>query len=166
MACRGVLFALTEAEVAALRACGKDAACLTHLLEEIEERTFGSQPQWKQETDKAWDAIHRLLGDGDLSFDTGPEPLRFAVLGGESIRRKGYLLSLKTPDQVRAVAEAMEAVDAGEFFALYQDMDAGAYGYPKSQEDCECSWDWFTEMAAFYQRIAASGRWVLFSVDP
>ena len=88
MACLGVHFALTEEEVSGLRGIETDAGRLEHLQEELEATYFGDQAEFKAETDKAWDAMHRLLGDGELSFTSGPDPLRLTVIGGEPLYRQ------------------------------------------------------------------------------
>src|SRR5437588_7482753 len=64
MACRGVLFAITNGQAEELRAArGDDSTILSIVQDEIEEA-------WDEEhlcqTDKAWDAIHRCLADGTL----------------------------------------------------------------------------------------------------
>src|SRR5205807_3702890 len=64
MACRGVLFAITNEQAEELRAArGDDSTILSIVQDEIEEA-------WDEEhlcqTDKAWDAIHRCLADGTL----------------------------------------------------------------------------------------------------
>jgi len=79
MAYRGVHFAITHEEVAQLRSLHDESNRLDWLQEEIEEKYFSELPEFKAESDKAWDALHRLLGDGDLTYDSGPEPLRFLL---------------------------------------------------------------------------------------
>jgi hypothetical protein len=64
----GVHFALVEKDARRMqRARGNDA--LQEVLEEIEERW---DRRWLQETDKAWDAIHRCLTDGYLRSGSTP----------------------------------------------------------------------------------------------
>ncbi|MGH3149488.1 MAG: DUF1877 family protein [Streptosporangiaceae bacterium] len=49
-------------------------------VRELEEQWDAS---YLQQTDKAWDAIHRCLADGTLAWAGGDWPLNGAVLGGE-----------------------------------------------------------------------------------
>lgn len=98
MGCLGVHFALTAEEAAKLKSFEGDSDRLEYLQEQIEADYFEGHPELKAESDKAWDAIHRLLGDGDLSYCTGPEPLRFVVMGGEPIYAEGRYV-LFTADQ-------------------------------------------------------------------
>lgn len=71
MSCLGVHFALTEKEAAHLRSLGDEQARLDHLQESIEETYFNEHPELKAESDKAWDAMHRTLADGELTWDGG-----------------------------------------------------------------------------------------------
>jgi len=108
MACRGVLFAITQEEAQRLRAAaGNDEAVLNIVQEEIEQA-------WDEahlcETDKAWDAIHRCLGNGTLARGKGP--LSLCILGGQQLHRDpNYIISLLTPEQVKAVANALRPLD-------------------------------------------------------
>jgi hypothetical protein len=82
MACRGVLFAITQEEAQRLRAArGDDKAVSSIIQDEIEEA-------WDEahlcQTDKAWDAIHRCLGDGTLA--SGEDPHSLCILGGEQLQ--------------------------------------------------------------------------------
>lgn len=61
MGCLAVLFALDEQQVLNLEAVPrKDRAYYMH--EEIEEIFFDDYPEYTQELDKAWDAMHREIG--------------------------------------------------------------------------------------------------------
>ena len=72
MSCLGVHFALTAEEVDNLKAFEDDAERLEHLQEEIEETYLEEYRELTAQTDKAWDAIHRLLSDGELSYERWP----------------------------------------------------------------------------------------------
>lgn len=166
MGCLGVHFALTGEDVEALKSFEDDGERLDYFHEEIEDRYFSDHPDLAAESDKAWDAMHRLLSDGDLSYYDGPEPFRFTVIGGEPIyAQPDHIMSLKTPDQVKALAVVLPGITKEEFRAKYDLMDAGKYGFPKSDEDFEYTWEWFTGVVALFQRAAKEGRWVLFSAD-
>ncbi len=68
MGCLAVLFALNEQDVEKLRSIDrKDRSAYMH--EEIEELFFDSYPEYMCELDKAWDAMHRMLTDGNLNFE-------------------------------------------------------------------------------------------------
>ncbi|RPI86834.1 MAG: DUF1877 family protein, partial [Planctomycetaceae bacterium] len=68
MSCLGVHFALTESEVQALLEFEDEQDRLDHIQEVIEEDYLSNQRELCAESDKAWDAIHRALGDGEMSF--------------------------------------------------------------------------------------------------
>ena len=166
MSCLGVHFALSAPEVSHLTSLKDDATRLDHLQEVIEGDYLYHHPEYTAQSDKAWDAMHRLLSDGELSYYDGPEPLRFAVIGGEPIYGEDdYIMSLKTPEQVKLVAEALPKITKAEFKKKYDLMDAGKYGCPKSEEDFEYTWEWFGGVVALFQKAAAENRYVLFTAD-
>jgi len=166
MSSRGVYFSLSETEVDKLKSFTDDTERLDYLQNEIEEEYFDAHEDRLAETDKAWDAMHRALSDGDLSFTTGPYPLRLAVLGGESLyTEKDYIMSLKTPEEVQDIARALAPITQNQFRKRYDAMDAKKYESPKSDEDFEFTWQTLSEIVAFYQNAAEENRWVLFSVD-
>ena len=108
MSCLGVHFALTEKEAARLRSIDDEQERLEYLQEDIEETYLGEYPDLSVESDKSWDAMHRALADGQLNWDGGQYPLNHTVLAGESLYRgSDYIMSLKTPQQVRDIAAAL-----------------------------------------------------------
>jgi uncharacterized protein DUF1877 len=164
MACRGVLFAITQEQALKLQAArGDDAAVLSMVQDEIEEA-------WDEahlcQTDKAWDAIHRCLGDGTLR--TSKDPLSLCILGGEQLHEhESYIVSLLTPAQVKQVAQAVQPIDREWLRARYFKINPADYGIPGmlSEQDFEYTWDWFEGVREFYQKAAAEARWSIFTVD-
>jgi len=166
MSCLGVHFALTEKEATHLRSLPDDQSRLDHLQEEIEETYFGEHPDLKAECDKSWDAMHRVLADGQLTWDGGEYPLSHVVLAGEPLYSESdYIMSLKTPQQVRDIAAALPAVTEAEFRRRYFAIDAKSYGFPLSEEDFGYTWDWFQGVRDLHTRAAKEGRSVLFTAD-
>ncbi|MEX0718775.1 MAG: YfbM family protein [Planctomycetaceae bacterium] len=167
MSCLGVHFALTEDEVAQLRSFDDEQERLDYLQEVIEETYFTSSPEWKAESDKAWDAMHRTLADGRLTWDGGQYPLNHTVLAGESLYgdTDAYIMSLKSPQQVRDIAAALPGITEDEFHRRYFAIDTESYGFPMSDQDFRYTWDWFQEVRDLYIRAAAEGRFVLFALD-
>jgi hypothetical protein len=163
MGCRGVHFAIDEADLAALRAV-PERGRPDHVAEVIEERYFGSD--YGAESDKAWDGMHRALADGKLTWDGGAYPLSHTVLGGEVLyTRDDYIMSLKTPVQVRDIAKALDALTEESFRRRYNAIDAADYDGEIGDEDFEYTWHWFTNVRDFYRRAAQDGRYVLFTAD-
>jgi hypothetical protein len=157
---------LSEQEVQTLRSFEDDRDHLDFLQSEIETKYFNEHKDRIAESDKAWDAMHRALGDGDLSWTTGPYPLRLAVIGGELIYAgDDYIMSLKTPAEVKDVAKAVVTITEDEFRQKYDAVDPDRYGFQKSEDDFGYTWDWFAGVVAFYQQAAAEDRWVLFTAD-
>jgi hypothetical protein len=166
MGCLGVHFALTDDEVRALRAQPSDSARLEYLQEEIEVLYFRERPDWKAESDKAWDAMHRTLTDGKIGWNNGKFPLSHVILGGEVIYRPDdYIMSLKTPDEVKAIAERLGGITEPDFRQRYFSIDPEDYGFPVSDEDYEYTWSSFQGVRDLYFRAADAGRYVLFTAS-
>lgn len=166
MACRGVHFAITADEANHLRSLADEQERLGFLQETIEEEYFEKSPQWKAESDKAWDAMHRLLADGELTWDGGTYPLNHTVLAGEVLYTESdYIMSLKTPEQVRDVAAALARIDEGEFRHRYFSIPPASYEMDLSDEDHAYTWEWFQEVRELFTQAAEAGRYVLFTAD-
>jgi hypothetical protein len=166
MSCLGVHFALTEKEVAHLRSLKDEQERIEYFQEVFEETYFGELPDLKAESDKSWDAMHRALVGGKLSWDGGQYPLNHTVLAGERLYTgSDYIMSLKTPQQVRDIAAALPAISKEEFRRRYFAIDARSYGFPLSDEDFQYTWDWFEGVRDLYTRASQEGRFVLFSAD-
>jgi hypothetical protein len=166
MSCLGVHFALTEKEAAHLRSLRDEQARLEHLQEVIEVTYFERQPDWIAESDKAWDAMHRALADGQLSWDGGEYPLNHTILAGELLYTDSdYIMSLKAPQQVRDIAAALPAITEDEFRRRYFAIDADSCDSPLSEEDFGYTWEWFQGVRELFSRAAQEGRYVLFTAD-
>ena len=166
MACLGVHFALSGDDVVALLSKSSDEERLTFLQEEIEERYFEEPAAYIAQSDKAWDAMHRALGGGLLSYDDGEYPLNHAVLGGEPLYGEDdYIMSLKTPAQVKDVAAAIADISNEQFRDRYNAIDSREYGFELTDEDFQYTWEWFQSVRSLYQTAASEGRHVLFTAD-
>jgi len=164
MACRGVHFAITDADLNALREAGSDEALIEIIQEVIEDR-WEKDAGFVCETDKAWDAIHRCLTDGRLECENGTEPLRFCILGGEQLYSgEDYIVSLVTHEKLQALAESLAQVTPEFIGQRYSELPDD-YGMEKSLEDCQYTWDWFSDLPAFFDRAEEAGRHVIFTVD-
>ena len=165
MGCLGVHFALDADQVAALWAAGNEDR-VEFVEEEFAEKLWSNDPSRAQETDKAWDAIHRSLTDGSLGWEAGDYPLNHVVFGGEwPYEGDDHIMSLKSPQQVRDVAAALRNVTRERLRAGYDRIDAASYGFPLTDEDFEYTWEWFQGVVQFYQRAAEAGHAVLFTAD-
>jgi hypothetical protein len=166
MSCLGVHFALTEDEATHLRSLDDEHARREHLQEVIEEKYFAEHPELIAESDKAWDAMHRVLTNGKLTWDGGEYPRNHVVLAGERLcTDSDYIMSLKTPQQVRDIAGALPAITEAEFRRRYFAIDADGYGFPMSEEDFGYTWELFQGVRDLYARAAQQRRFVLFTAD-
>lgn len=162
---RGLHIALTEDELATLRAAGDDDARRAALFA-IEDAAFpGGRAQ---ESDKAWFAIHlALTGKMPLrDADRSTYPLDRVIMGGEKIfGADDFIMRLIAPAEVADAAPALAAIDDGRLRDLYDARcnidDYLDYG----DEDFEYTLSWFEGVKEFFAREAGTGRHVLFSVD-
>lgn len=166
MGCLGVHFSLSADEVQKLRDIGDEAARVEYLHAVIESEYYTNHPQRLAESDKAWDAMHRSLADGSLSWEGGEYPLNHVVLGGEQLYTEtDFVMVLKTPAQVRDVAAALPRITRQELRRRYFVIDPDEYGMPVSEEDFEYTWEWFQNVCEFWKLAAEEGRYVLFTAD-
>ena len=165
MSCRGLFLAITDEEVAALTATATHAGRVEYTIGQLESTYFGSDRSC--ETDKAWDGIHSAFdGNGlELPFD-GSEPLKLVVLGGEPMHSESdHVLVLKTPEQARAAALALDGVDETAFRELYFAIDPNTYDGEIDEQEFGYHWDYLQDIKNFYRCAVAAGHSVLFSVD-
>lgn len=161
----GVHFAIDEADLAALRAVAESERP-DYLAEAIEERYLAGDKRYAAESDKAWDGMHRALADGKLTWDGGTYPLNHVVLGGELLYTvDDYIISLKTPAQVRDIVEALATMTAERLRVRYDAIDAASYDGELGDEDFDYTWAWFTNVRDLYSRAAQEGRYVLFTAS-
>jgi hypothetical protein len=160
MACRGVFFALTDAQEAAFLATRSDDE-VRHLIDKVESEW---DEDWLCEADQAWDAMHRCLGDGTLGSGRRASALDMAVLGaGHRYEGEEYAVALLRPDEVAEVATALESVTETWMRERYDRIDPTDYQGVLDDEDFEYTWQWFGDVREFYRRAAAAGRAVLFN---
>jgi hypothetical protein len=164
MASRGVHFALDARTVRKLKGFTSEEDLLDYFEEELEEKFFANQGDWLQETDKAWDAIHRSLTDGKLEWENGTYPLNHAILGGELLCScDDYILSLKSPKQVQDIAAGLEGVTKKRLKTGYDLIARKNCDWDPSPDDWKYTWSWFTPLVDFYQRAAKAKKSVIFS---
>ncbi|MCF2875558.1 MULTISPECIES: YfbM family protein [unclassified Tenacibaculum] len=166
MAYLGVLFSLSQKEVQKLKSFLSDEDRLDYLQEEIEEVYFEDYPERFAELEKSWDALHRSLTNGKLEWDNGSFPLNHTILGGELIyRKRNYIMSLKTPEQVKEIYSTLKDIAKTDLRTRYNKIDSKNYGFELTEEDFEYTWDWFEESKEFWKKADLENRYVLFTAD-
>lgn len=166
MSCLGVHFALPEEDVAALKGIVDMRARLDFLQRSIEERYMKEPATYAAESVNAWDAMHRVLSDGYLSWDGGNYPLNHTVIGGECLYfENDYIMSLKTPEQVRDIASALNVISEAWFREQYFALPANDYSAELSVDDFDYTWERFEIVRQLYRRAATEERYVLFTAD-
>jgi len=166
MGCLGVLFSLDDKTVSKLKSFNSDADRLDFLQEDIEETIMSNEPERFAEFDKSWDALHRSLTDGKLEWTNGVYPLNHVILGGQQIYHEDdYIMSLKTPEQVEKISEAIVTISEEDLRKGYNKIDSKDYGFDLTDEDYEYTWTWFKSSLEFWKKAASEKRFVLFTVD-
>ena len=113
----------------------------------IEEEYFNKYPDKLCELDKSWDAIHRTLTDGKLEWTNGDYPLNHIILGGEILYfQQDYIMTLKTPDQVKDIFKGFDLVTKETFRNRYFKIDKDLYGFGTTEEDLDYTWTWFSNL--------------------
>ena len=162
MSCLGVHFALADERLNELLSRRGDGAVLEFVQEKLEADW---DKEWLQETDKAWDAIHRCLTDGTLESHKGV-PLAKCVLGGRQLYQgSDYIVSLLDCTDVWEIAALLKGIDKCNMRTRYERLKETDYAPFFSDGDFEYTWTWFERLNAFFQRAASSRRAVLFTAD-
>ncbi|WP_155391668.1 DUF1877 family protein [Catellatospora paridis] len=147
-----------------LQAVLDDAAVVDELLYGDLEDDDGEMPEPELDLDKSWHGVHYLLTGTawDISQGAGE-----AVLGGEEIGEDGGYgpARLFTPEAVRAVAAALDALDLDALRARFDPRAMAAldiYPSPGAElakfDDLAAS---LTDLHRFYKGAAADGQAVL-----
>jgi hypothetical protein len=166
MSCLGVLFAIDETEVRKQRACHGDRDRLAYVQDDLEERFLGADRAHAAEADKAWDPIHRALTDGSLAYEDRNFPYGHLILSGERLYfDDDYIMSLKTPQEVREVLQVLRSLTKDQFRSFYYAIPQSDYGVPLSEDDFEYTWSYLSDLMPFWENAAAEGRSVLFTAD-
>lgn len=88
------------------------------------------------------------------------------MLAGELLYTgNDYIMSLKTPAQVRDIAAALEALTEDEFRRRYFAIDQNDYDMDLDEDDFGYSWESFKDVRTLYRRAATLARHVLFTAD-
>jgi hypothetical protein len=132
-------------------------------VDELEERW---DTYYLQQTDKAWDPIHRCLADGTLSWGGGDWPLNGAILGGEPMYLGGdYIIVFLDDHDVAEVAEALDDVTQPWFRERFSALPARGYQRDTDEAAFDYTWHWFELMRAFFRKTADEGRQMVFTAD-
>lgn len=158
----GCHFALTADQERRLphAADADDQDTVEEILDEVEE-TEGYTDDLRVDTDKAWDAIHRCLGDGSLDPGGGEYPLSHAILGGRHMHDEIYVCYVAAAE-VQDVAVALREIDEPALRRRY-DRIKDDYPQPRDEADFQYTWENFLDVRDFYDRAAAVGRAVIFT---
>lgn len=164
MSCLGVHISLDAQEAGALEAASE--ADRVALASALEAKYLGGEPLRAAESDKAWDAMHRALSDGELTYDGGTYPLSHVVLGGKALYSgDDFIISYKGPEQVKDIAAALAQLDQHQFEELYWRINPGSYDGDMSEDDFDYTLSWLQGVTELYSQAAQAGLAVVFTAD-
>ena len=158
----GMLYALTDAEVAKLRAVPEDER-YDYMLEHIEDELFGTPRSC--ELDKAWIALQCCLGGGKWREDDRV-PLNL-VFGGEFLveTEDAEIITLKNHETVAALCQWLQEHDLEvvirENFPKITDPE---FPY-KNADGLEHALEWSDDLPPFYENAQREHLQVIFTVD-
>jgi Domain of unknown function (DUF1877) len=166
MACRGIFYAITHSEAEhLLRLVGNDDALIAgvHDLHSSARERAGFQCP----VDKAWDAMHRCLGDGTLEFiGEGWTPESLCVLGGKNLYDgSDYIVCYVAAGTVPSVAQAIDPITKEWFRSRYFAAVPQEFDVAWHKQDFEYTWSYFGVTRELYQRAAKAGRAIVFETD-
>lgn len=169
MSCLGVLFALDEPSLNKLKKIPRNELP-DYIGCQLEEEWFSQHPDLLAELDKSWDAAHRALTDGNLLFGDGCSPLSGVILGGTVLYgdkegEEDYIITLKSPQQVKAISSALKNLTKEDFRRRYFAIDEEAYEHFIDEDDFNYTWDWLEGSFPLWEKAAQEGLWMLFTVD-
>ncbi len=157
----GVLYALTDKELAAL--CAQpEGERYNYMLAEFEERLFGTTRGCA--LDKAWYGIQLCLGGGKWR-ETNRTPLNILVGGEFLVDTKDEIISLKRHGWVKNIAYYLRHFDLAERvrqnFARIADKD----DWPAYAADLEYLVENCAGLLPFYDNADKEYLQVIFTVD-
>lgn len=160
---KGVFFAITPEELSQLEACAGDDARKTHVRDVIEDAW---DEEHTQEVGSAWEALHRLLGDGSFTPKPATTPLERVILGGRQLHddTSWYIINLIEAAEVPEVACALAGVKQEWFAERYAALKNSGY-MRSSEQDQKDTWNWFQGLPAFFAKASQAKRAVIFTVD-
>jgi uncharacterized protein DUF1877 len=160
MSCLGVHFSIPADHGGPLWD-GDDAA--RAFVAELEE-TWDTD--YLQQTDKAWDPIHRCLTDGTFGWCPEAWPLNGAILGDDPLyTRDDYIIQHLTATEVVEVADALDPLTQEWFRARFLGLPGHGYQDATDEDAFDYTWYWFERMRAFFRKTADEGRAMLFTAD-
>ena len=176
----GVHFAITDEQRKALENAASDEDRIDYIKEVIEEEW---DEEYTVESDKAWDTIHRSLGEMPpgiewlypvreelgpfaLPDNYGEYPLKICILGGKKLVEEdgNYFIRLIEPHEISDLVPALNEIDIVElskrYFKHCKDV------WPEfGQEDFEYTWEYFVAVREFFQKMEGNGRSVIFTAS-
>lgn len=157
----GVLYALTDEELAAL--CAEPAEeRYDYMLEEIEEELLGTPRGF--ELDKAWEGIH-LCFCGGVWIEENQPPVNILAGGEFLVDTDEELISLKDHSQVEQIAEYLRQHKAEDLIRENFPKVEAMKNLPVYVTDLEYLLGNVSGLQDFYENARQQHLQVIFTVD-
>lgn len=176
----GMHFLLTDDQWRKLEACKDDDSRIELVTEGIEANAPAEDYLF---TDKAWDALHRSLGEFPpntpwfypvrpalgkfaLPEDHGSYPLKLCVLGGTRLMddESRYIIRLIEAGATEDISRALTEIDKPAMRERYFRHCEGAW--PEyGEQDFEYTWEYFEELRSFFLKVAGKKKPVIFTAS-
>lgn len=166
MGVRGVHFAIDDAALAALKA-QKPEARLDYVAEVIEA-------PWDEanlcETDSAWAYIHAALTDTDPDGDfvrvPVTRPAQLAIQGSVALVESDEgLINLIASSEVPAVAADLASIDGKTIGEKAHDVVVRFEPSGDPADAADYVLGWYPGLVEFFERAAAAGKNIIFTVN-
>ena len=184
MSFRGLHLAISDSELT--RLCALNPADRPdHVSEVLEEEKCGTVDAC--ETDKSWAYIHAALNECDpegaieipskrsggllkrlfgRSDDDQLAKARFAVMGMDPLFASDeFYIGLVPRSEVRGVATALNQISKEELAARLIQLHQQFAAKRPAGEAADYAMGWYPGLVEFYDRAAAAGKNVIFTVD-
>lgn len=162
MARLGMLYAITEQDVQALRQ-QKAEVMYEYMLEQIES-AYISTPR-ACELNKAWEGLHYCCNGGEWSEDNST-PANIIFGGIFLLDFNDHIITLKTPDNILQIVNYLQQHKLQKIVKdNFTKIDATSYSLPKDKNNMQFLLDWSEGLIPFYQTALEQGYYVIFTVD-
>ena len=117
---------------------------------------------------KDWNVLLCCLTNGSYDPLGGTYPLNRCFFGGRLLVREGSIVNFVVPEEVRDVAQALNAIDKKHFKERYMRLPSGEFHrdtLAKTEEYLNELYAQMIRLREFYQRAAEEARAVVFYTD-
>jgi hypothetical protein len=161
---RGYYLALARDHAKRLFAIKEDAELAAFMTE------LKTSPEMKKsgralDVGTMWDALHRIMTDGELDPSGGDFPANHAVLGGRQLHHgSDFSAILIRPDIVPFVSDALKELKQAEVREKFENLPA-SYEKPRGDKEFTELWLVIQKLRTFFDAAGENLEAVVFTVQ-